>query len=69
MWRVWYEITDDTADKPEAVMFKFMFKPTDAELQSVVATFINAKQDREAKEAALDALRQQVEALQNELNQ
>lgn len=67
MWRVWYEITDDTADKPEAVMFKFKGKPSDAELQSVVTTFVTAKQDREAKEAALEALRQQVADLESQL--
>lgn len=68
MWRVWYEITDDTADKPEAVMFKFKGKPSDAELQSVVTTYITDKANREAKEAELEALRLQVEALESELN-
>ena len=68
MWRVWYEITDDTADKPEAVMFKFKGKPSDAEIQSVVTTYITDKANREAKEAELEALRLQVEALESELN-
>lgn len=67
-WRVWYEITDDTAEKPEATMFKFNNKPSEAEIESVANAFIAAKAEREAKEAELESLRLQVEALESELN-
>ena len=68
MWRVWYEITDDTAEKPEAAMFKFKNKPSEAEIKSVANAFIAEKAEREAKEAELESLRLQVEALESELN-
>lgn len=68
MWRVWYEITDDGADKPEAQMFKFKRKPTNAEINTVATDFITAKREREAKEAELEALRIQVSNLESELN-
>ena len=67
-WRVWYEITDDTAEKPEATMFKFNKKPTNAEVENVANAFIAKKAEREAKEAELESLRLQVEALESELN-
>jgi hypothetical protein len=68
MWRVWYEITADGAEKPDAEMFKFKSKPTDAEVEAVANAFITAKADREAKKAELEALRIQLEALEAELN-
>ena len=68
LWRVWYEITDDTAEKPEATMFKFKNKPSKDEIESVANVFIAKKAEREAKEAELESLRLQVEALESELN-
>ena len=68
MWRVWYEITEESAEKPEATMFKFKDKPTDEQVEAVATSFITAKAEREAKEAELEALRLQVEALEAELN-
>jgi hypothetical protein len=68
MWRVWYEITDDDAEKPEAAMFKFKKKPTEAEIAAVANAFIAAKAERKAKAAELEALRLQIEQLEAELN-
>lgn len=68
MWRVWYEITDDGSEKPEAQMFKFKRKPTESEIETVANDFITAKREREAKEAELEALRLQVANLESELN-
>ena len=67
MWRVWYEITADGAEKPDAEIFKFKSKPTDAEVEAVANAFIAAKADREAKKAELEALRLQIAALESEL--
>jgi predicted nucleic acid-binding Zn-ribbon protein len=68
MWRVWYEVTDEGDKTPEATMFKFKKKPTDAELEVVVSEFIAAKQDRKNKESELEELRIQVAQLEADLN-
>ena len=67
-WRVWYEVTDHGDPKPEATMFKFEKKPTNAEVEAVASAFIAAKIERKNKEDELEALRLQVAELEAQLN-
>jgi hypothetical protein len=67
-WRVWYEITNADDKKPEAQMFKFNKKPTNAEVEAAAAAFIAERQERKNKETELEALRIQVRELEQQLN-
>jgi hypothetical protein len=67
-WRVWYEITEADDKKPEAQMFKFNKKPTNAEVEAAAAAFIAERRARKNKENDLEALRLRVAELEQELN-
>jgi hypothetical protein len=60
-WRVWVEITDDSAENPEAEMLKFgKQKPSDAEINAATSARIAAIEERKQKEALYEQLKQEL---------